>query len=153
MEFVGYSVTEARDADGKRKVQKRENKFVFDIKPEAKMNFDELTKWYLSLEKVKKLATYDIIKITLNKFNKVFGKMVVGQVKPVDLENYQAKRLRGRIAPATVDHEIGKTKSMIYKAFDNDMVGGKTLKTFKKIKKTLVKGSDVRHRILSPDEF
>ena len=42
---------------------------------------------------------------------------------------------------------------MIYKAFDNDMVGGRTLKTFKKIKKTLIKGSDVRDRILSPDEF
>ena len=37
MEFAGYSVKEARDADGKRKVQKRENKFVFDIKPEAKL--------------------------------------------------------------------------------------------------------------------
>lgn len=153
MEFVGYSVTEARDADGKRKVQKRENKFVFDIKPEAKMTFNDLTEWYLSLEKVKELASYDIIKITLNKFNKVFGNTVVSQIKPVDLENYQAKRLKKEMAPATVDHEIGKAKSMIYKAFDNDMVGGKTLKTFKRIKKILVKGSDVRDRVLSSDEF
>jgi integrase len=159
MEFVGYSITEARDADGKRKVQKRENKFVFDIKPEAKMTFDELTEWYLGLDSVKfdkygkRKASYDIIKITLNKFNKVFGKTVINQIKPIDLKNYQIRRSRDGLAPATVDHEIGKAKSMIYMAFDNDMVGGKTLKTFKKIKKTLVKGSDVRNRILSPDEF
>lgn len=56
MEFVGYSITEARDADGKRKVQKRENKFVFDIKPEAKMTFNELTEWYLSLGKGQRIG-------------------------------------------------------------------------------------------------
>ena len=153
MEFVGYSVTETRDADGKRKVQKRENKFVFDIKPEAKMTFNELTDWYLSLEHTKSLSSYGIIKITLNKFNKEFGNTVVGQIKPIDLENYQAKRLKQGMAPGTVDHEVRKPKTMIYKAFDNDMVGGNTLKTFKTIKKTLIKGSDVRNRILSPDEF
>ena len=153
MEFVGYSVTEARDADGKRKVQKRENKFVFDIKPEAKMIFNELTDWYLNLEYTKSRASYDIIKISLNKFNKVFGNMVVGQIKPVDLENYQAKRLKQGRAQGTVDHEVGKAKTMIYKAFDNDMVGGNTLKTFKRVKKTLKPGSDVRDRILSSDEF
>jgi integrase len=57
------------------------------------------------------------------------------------------------LAPATVDHEIGKTKTMIIKAFDNDMVGGDILKVFKRCKPLLVKGSDVRTRILSKDEF
>ena len=42
---------------------------------------------------------------------------------------------------------------MIYKAFDNGKVSGKTLGVFRKIKKTLKKGSDVRDRILSLDEF
>jgi integrase len=56
-------------------------------------------------------------------------------------------------AAGTVDHEIGKAKTMIIKAFDNNKVSGQTLRTFKKIKKTLKKGSDVRNRILSPDEF
>ncbi len=41
-EAIGYSVEEARDAEGKRRSQKRENK-IFDIKPEAKMTFNELT--------------------------------------------------------------------------------------------------------------
>jgi integrase len=57
------------------------------------------------------------------------------------------------MAPATIDHEIGKAKTMINKAFDNDLVGGDTLKAFKRVKNTLKPGSDVRDRILSPDEF
>lgn len=153
MEYVSYSISEARDADGKRKLQKRENKFNFDIKPEAKMTFNELTEWYLNLEKVKDLASNDIIKINLAKFNSVFGNMVVNRIKPADLENYQAERLKMGKASGTVDHEIGKAKTMVYKAFDNDQVGGNTLKTFKRIKKTLKPGSDVRDRILSVDEF
>ena len=47
-EFVGYSIEEARDADGKRRSQKRENR-IFDIKPEAKRTFEELKEWYLVL--------------------------------------------------------------------------------------------------------
>ncbi len=54
--------------------------------------------------------------------------------------------VRRRKAPGTVDHEIGKAKTMIYKAFDNDIVGGETLKAFKRVKKTLKPGSDVRDR-------
>ena len=48
-EAVGYSVEEARDADGKRRVQKREKR-IFDIKPEAKMTFKQLGEWYKELE-------------------------------------------------------------------------------------------------------
>jgi hypothetical protein len=71
-ESVGFSISEARDADGKRKVQKRENR-IFDIKPDSRMTFNELSDWYLKLEKVKALASYDIIKIRLDKFNTEFG--------------------------------------------------------------------------------
>jgi integrase len=42
---------------------------------------------------------------------------------------------------------------MIYKAFDNDIVGAGTLKAFKRVGKTLKRGSDVRDRILEPEEF
>jgi len=53
-------------------------------------------------------------------------------------------RQKTGLADATIDHEIGKAKTMIFKAFDNDIVGGGTLKTFKRVKKLLVPGSDVR---------
>jgi integrase len=72
---------------------------------------------------------------------------------PEDLSDFQIKRKGQGIAPATVDQDIGKVKAMIYKAFDNAMVSGETLRVFKKVKKTLKKGSDVRDRILSPTEF
>jgi integrase len=148
----GFSIEDARIAESKRKTQKRENRLL-DIKPDSKMTFQELANWYLNLEKVKSLASYNTIKISLVKFNAAFGDMILSKIKSADLENYQAKRLKTGLAPATIDHEIGKAKTMINKAFDNDLVGGDTLKAFKRVKNTLKPGSDARDRILSPDEF
>jgi integrase len=149
----GYSIEDAEAALAKRRVDKIENPNMFDIKVDTKMTFNELTKWYLGLEKVKDMASYDTICISLKKFNMVFGSRIVSKVRPADLENYQAMRQRAGMADATIDHEIGKTKTMIFKAFDNGMVSPDTLRTFRKVKKLLVKDSDVRHRIISPDEF
>jgi len=151
-EPVGFSVEEARDADGKRRSQKREG-HIFEIKPDTKMTFAELAEWYLGLESVKALASYWVIELSLKKFNSVFGDRIVRDIKPADLENYQANRKKQSIADGTIDHEVGKTKTMIFKAFDNDIISGHTLKTFKRVKKMVKKGSDVRDRILSPDEF
>jgi integrase len=147
-----YNIADARVFEAKRKVQKAENR-ILDIKKESTMTFQELSEWYLNLEKVKALSSYWLIKLSLKKFNSVFGQQKVLTIKPVDLENYQAKRAKAGKAPGTIDHEIGKTKTMILKAFDNGMVSGETLRTFKKVKKTLKKGSDVRDRILTRDEF
>ncbi len=82
-----YSIEDARDADSKRKVQKRENQ-IFDIKPESKMTFQELANWYLNLEKIKSLAYYPTLRFCLDRFNEKFGSMVVSHIKPIDLENY-----------------------------------------------------------------
>jgi integrase len=117
------------------------------------MTFAELTEWYLDIEKIKGLASYDIIKIKLDIFNVEFGHIVVDQIKPLNLENFQAKRLKEGAKPATIDQEIGKARAMVYKAFDNDMVGGDTIKTFKRTKRLLKPGSDVRDRVLSGKEF
>lgn len=151
-EPVGTSIDDARTADGKKRTQKREGK-LFDVKADTKMTFGELAEWYLGLETTKALASYGTITISIGKFNKVFGKTIVARVGPADLQDYQAKRLKAGLAPATVDHEVGKTKTMIVKAFDNGLVSGETLRTFKKVKKVLKKGSDVRDRILTQDEF
>ena len=56
-ELIGYSVEEARDAEGKRRGQKREGR-IFDIMPDVFKTYDELAQWYLSLESVKELASY-----------------------------------------------------------------------------------------------
>ena len=146
------SLEYARDADSKRKVQKRENR-IFDIKPESKMTFNELTKWYMDLEKVKNLAYYPTLKICLDRFNEEFGSMIVSQIKPADLENYQARRKGQGRADQTVDQEIGSAKAMINKAFENDLVGGDTLKAFKRVRKLLKRNANARKKILAPNQF
>jgi len=148
-----YSIEDARDAEAKRRVNQRENRKIFNERPETKTTFNELTDWYLKLESVKVLASYDIIKFKLNIFNEVFGERIISDIKPEDLNNFQLERKGQGIAPATVDQDIGKVKAMIHKAFDNDMISGETLGVFMKVKKKLKKGSDVRDRILSPTEF
>jgi integrase len=147
-----YSITDAQDADAKFKVGKRENQF-FEISPDTGMTFKQLSEWYLDQEPVKQLASYYIIEKKLEIFNQEFGSKIVAKIKPVDLQNFQIKRQNQGKKPGTVDQDLGKVKTMINMAFDNDLVSGKTLKVFKRVKKTLKKGSDVRDRILSPDEF
>jgi integrase len=152
-EPVGYSVEEARDAEGKRRGQKRENR-IFDIKPEAKMTFNELTGWFLDLEKVKTKAYYPTLRYNLASFNAEFGNVIVNQIKPADLENYQAKQKKAGYSDSYVDQQIGAARTMIYKAFDNDLVGGDLLKVFRKAKKLLKRDSNRRDRVLSyPDEY
>ncbi len=151
-ELIGESIEEARDADGKRRVQKREHR-IFDIKPETKMSFKELSDWYLGLEKVKALASYPTLLINLKNFNSIFGSMPVSQIKPVDLENYQAKRKAEGRADHTIDEQIGAAKAMINKAFDNDIVGGDTLRTFKKVRKVGKRNANARKKILNFDQF
>jgi len=144
MEFVGYKITEARDADGKRKVQKRENRFEFNILPESKMTFRELADWYVGLTSVKKLASYRRIEIAPNNFCDVFGNKIVKTIKSVELEEYQEKRKEQGKAPATIDMELSIAKTVIIKAFDNDMVSGRVLKAFRSVKKKLKKGTNAR---------
>jgi integrase len=151
-ECVGDSIEEARDADGKRRVQKRENR-IFDIKPETKMTFNQLKDWYLALEKTKALAYYPALKTSLNKFCSEFGDRIVSTIKPSELENLQVKRQKEGLASATIDHEIQVTKIMINKAFNDEIVGADTLRAFKRIKPLLTKDANARNRVLTPEEF
>ncbi len=147
-----YSIESAREMHSKRVVQKKEKR-IFDIKPDAKMTFHELTEWYLGLEKVKPLSSFWRVKIALDKFNSVFGDWVVGRTRPADLENYQQMRKDEGLADATIDQEVGAAKTMIIKGFDNDMVGGDTLRVFKSVKKLLKLNGNARDRVLSRTEF
>ena len=79
--------------------------------------------------------------------------MIVNDIKHLDLENYQEKREEQGRSPATIDMEISITKTMITKAFYNDMVDGRVLKGFNSINKKLRKGSNVRKRILTMNEY
>ena len=63
-ELVGYSIEDAKAADGKRKVQKKEGR-IFDMLPQEKPTFKELAAWYLGLPKIKKLASYKVLCINV----------------------------------------------------------------------------------------
>jgi integrase len=147
-----YSIEDAKALEAKRKVQKRENR-AFEMVPEAKMTFAELAVWYLALKSVKRLASYDRVRLALANFNRVFGQRVVGTIKAAELEDYQAEREEQGLAPATIDMEISIAKTMINKAFDNDMVGGQTVKAFKAVKRKLKKAANARKRILTIEEY
>jgi integrase len=147
-----YSIDDARAFQSKRIVQKRENK-IFDIKPDSKMTFQELSDWYLGLEKVKSLSSYWRVKICLKNFNVIFGNIIASQIKPADLENYQAKRKAEGRADKTIDDEVGQAQTIVTKAFNNDIISGDTLKTFKRVNKLLKRNKNVRTRVLSSNEY
>ena len=158
-EYVGafkdlncHSLEDARTAASKRKTQKKEKRLL-DIKSDSKMTFNELTDWYLNLKTVKKLSSFNRVKIALNNFNKIFGRKRVNKIMPVDLENYQEGREDQGLSPATIDMETTIAKTMVNKAFDNDIVEGRVLKAFRVINRKLKKGSNARTRTLSFEEY
>ena len=151
-EFVGYSIREARDADGKRGAQKRENR-IFDMLPESKMTFDQLIDWYLDLQSVAGLSSARRVRSALNNFKGAFGDVEARNIKPLDLENYQIKRERQGAAHATIDMELSLAGTMVNKAFDNDMVNGRVLKAFRSVKRMLKPRSNARSRIVSVVEY
>jgi hypothetical protein len=124
------SIEYARDVEAKRKVQKREKK----IFPEVEMTIKELKDWYLGLEKTKALRNYLSMKSLLEKFSREFGSHIVNTIRRSELENLQVKRQKEGMAPATIDYELNAVKIMVNKAFNDDLLGGDTLKVFKGIK-------------------
>lgn len=154
-DLVGNSLEEARNVDGKRRSQKREGRMeeIFNKKPECRMTFEELTKWYLDLEKVKALSSYWHVEMKLNQFNSEFGKMTISEIRAAMLENYQAKRKREGRADATIDQEIKAARTMVKKAFFNGLVGGDIHRTFQAVKNLLKPNANARKRILTPGEY
>ncbi|MGP8051675.1 MAG: tyrosine-type recombinase/integrase [Desulfobaccales bacterium] len=146
-------IEEVRAAEGKRKAQKKENPTILEKVPAERMTFIELSEWYLELKTVKKLASNRRIQAILSNFNEVFGNRIVSSIKLQDLEDYQETREGEGRAAATIDMEISITKTMITKAFDNDLVDGRTVKAFRRVKRKLRRGDNARKRTLSPDEF
>ena len=147
-----YSITDARDAESKRGVQRREKR-LFDILPESKITFADLADWYEGLDQIKKLSSFRRIKAILANFNAVFGQHLVNSLKASDLTGYQEKRLEAKASPRTVDYEISVVKTMVTRAFYDDKIDGRVLKSFKPLKRKLRTGSNARKRTLSAGEY
>jgi hypothetical protein len=75
-EFVEYSIDDAKAADGKRKVQKKEDR-IFDMLPDSKKTFSELSEWFLGQDSVKNLSYFSAIQAHLKLFNAHLGKHTV----------------------------------------------------------------------------
>jgi integrase len=126
---------------------------ILERVPAERMTFAELAEWYLDLSPVKKLSSYIRIKQGIGNFNREFGSRIVSSLKPLDLEEYQEKREKDGRAPATIDMEISLVKTMVTKAFDNDLVDGRTVKAFRVIKRKLKKAANARKRTLTIEEY
>ncbi len=132
-----YSLEDAHKVNAKHTVGREENKLeLFDRRTEDFITFQELADWYLGLEKVKSLASFDTVKVCLNKFTREYGARRVTEIKPSDLENLQAKRAKQGLKPKSVDDEINYVKTMVIKGFDNDMVRGESAQGFQACQKT-----------------
>ena len=152
-EFAGNMIEEARAAAGKRTAQKVENPGILEKVPADKWTFTKLSEWYLDLSQVKKKPSFDRIEDCLENFNEVFGDRIVSTLKPLDLEDYQEKREEAGRAASTIDKEVLYVGAMVNKAFDNDLVDGRTLKAFRCIKKKLRRGANARKRTLTIEEY
>jgi hypothetical protein len=159
LEQVGYSIEEARDAEGKRRGQKREGRF-FEMLPASKIRFKELTKWFLPVEKNKVFSEqtgedyFKVKKIHLESFNSIYGDIIVNEIAPADLEAYKAKRKQAKLSDSYIDQELGSVASMINTAFENEKVGGNVFKVFKNRKRLLKKkNANARDKVLSYEEY
>ena len=155
-EFVGHSIEEARDADGKRRGQKREGAIFAD----SKLTLIELAEWYTGLESTKfdmkrnrPKRDYKGVVGRLGKFNEVYGTRRVDSITHVDIENYQLQRQREGLSPATIDQHLTNVKTMVKKAFSADISNGRALKAFNSWQRLLVRGSNARGRTVTLKEY
>jgi len=147
-----YSIEDARDMQSKRRVEKRERK-IFDVKKDAEMTFRELSDWYLDIEEIKGKASYRQMKYRIKLLNEEIGNKIVSNIIPIDLQNHREKRRKKGVALATIDDEVNQAKMIINKAFENRMISGDTLQSFKAVKNLLKKNANARDEIFSREQF
>jgi integrase len=74
--------------------------------------------------------------------------------EPAGFSIEEARAAEGkRRAPATIDMEISIIKTMVTKAFDNDLVDGRTVKAFRRVKRKLRRGANARRRTITIAEY
>jgi len=147
-----YSIEDARVMAAKRTTQKAEKR-ILDVKKDDTMTFGQLSQWYLSLEKTKGLSSGWRVKLALDRFNEVFGNILLSQIRASDIENYQMKRRTEGRKDATIDQETGAARTAVRKAFNDGMISGDTLRAFQGAGKLLKGNANARDRVISQTEF
>jgi integrase len=145
---------DAKAYEGKMKASIRENRY-FDVKQEAFQIFKELSKWYLSLEDVKRKKSFERDERTVQKrLDPHFGKIPIKKIIPSLINEYVAQRLNTKtyrkenVKPATVNRELSLLKTMFNKAISNEKLEKNPVKGVKHLKE-----NNERERVLSPEEW
>ncbi len=147
-----YSITDAKDAESKRRSQKKEKR-IFEMLKGVDLTFDDLFKWYLKLPDVKKLRSYSGLASVLRAFNNEFKNHAVNTVLPEDLQQYQEKRKADGLKPGTIDKELRQVRTAVEKGFLNKKIDWEPLRAFKAVKKLQIKGANARDRVVSIKEY
>ena len=61
-------------------------------------------------------------------FNEYFGDRIVGEIKPIDLENFQMRQKKKGLSDGYIDQQVQVAKTMCNRAFHNDMISGDVIK-------------------------
>jgi hypothetical protein len=119
-ERIGPNKALAEKVLQKRMVERAEGRLL-NKRKDDRIRFDQLAKWYLSLDDVKRKRSYDRDKRSLDKLNNFFGFKLLPQVTPSLISEYQSRRLaeksyRGEnTKPATINREIACLRAMRWK--------------------------------------
>jgi integrase len=125
-----------------------------DIKEESKLIFSQLVEWYLELPVVRQNKTIRDIELACRNLEKVFGPMLVKDIKPAMVEKYQNQRLQeptwcGKIrSAANVNRTIAVLKRMFNLAVREEMVEKNPC-----WKVQMLPENNVRDRILSVEKI
>ncbi len=119
-ECIGPNKRQADQILAKRRVQIAEGRYL-DVIRDEKIRFKDFAQVYLQNHaKLNKRSWYND-EYRIERLNKWFGGLYLGQITPLDIEKYKAERLqethRGKkISPATVNRELALIKVIFSKA-------------------------------------
>lgn len=152
-EYAGDTLAEAKAAEGKRLSQKAEGR-ILEAVTGRDTTCEQVSAWYLELEKTKSLKYHSVMVYNLKIFNRELGHKRVSDLKQVDLENYQMKRKAAGMSDSYVDQEVGTIRRAIKKAADNEKLSYDYLRPFRNLKNVMPKkNSNARDRIITRTEF
>jgi integrase len=153
IEKVGYQKKLAERAYQKKMVEWAEKKYL-DIKEESSMTFSQMVKWYLELPVVRQNKTIKDIQRACRDLEKVFGPMLIKDIKPAMVEKYQHQRLEELTwhgkprSAANVNRTITVLKRMFNLAVREELAEKNPCWKVK-----LLSENNARDRILSPEEL
>lgn len=151
-EYVGTSIEEARDADGKRRGQRREGR-IFDMLPVSDLTMKKAIEAFLNLNTTKKLASYVRVASALKHVSEALGDKLVRGIKTSELDDYCRGRLEKGASKASVTMERTYIKAVVSSAVNDGLLDIRVLQNFKNVKRVMARGENARDRIIGVDEY